>query len=156
MHHPSTGTKHYRWKYWSSRYHKKIYLDNMTILVSFFTHFDFESVSSYTKSWLTILTYIIYLVAEAIIYSYLFLSYLKSNSFSLLDDKHFETNEKVSFRIDEWIILFYNTFHWLVWWVNKWWIHFSFSTLQSFFYRNLYLISLFFVNYGVNQVRNFC
>ena len=58
--------------------------------------------------------------------------YLSSQLFFLcciMHDEHFETNEKISNRIDESNTTFYNTIHRLVWLVG--WIHFLFSGLFS-------------------------
>ena len=50
----------------------------------------------------------------------------------MLHDKYFETDEKISCRIDDSITPFYNTIHRLLWWVDKSeWIHFLFSSLFS-------------------------
>ena len=67
------------------------------------------------------LTYIIVLATHCF--------YLISVVFPLLHDKHFETNEKISNRIDESNTPFYNTIYRLVWLVG--WIHFLFSSLFS-------------------------
>ena len=67
------------------------------------------------------LTYIIVLATHCF--------YLISVVFSLLHDKHFETNKKISNRIDESNTPFYNTIYRLVWFVG--WIHFLFSSLFS-------------------------
>ena len=93
--------------------------DNTTILWAFFTHFDFGSVlSSNTHRWRANISYS-YGVAESLFF------YLISAVFSLLHDKHFETNEKISNRIDKSNTSIYNTIHRLVWWVG--WIHFLVS-----------------------------
>ena len=98
--------------------------------MSFFTHFDFESVlSSNTHNELT------YIIAKGVVevlisFCYPCILFISSQLFfSLLHDKHFETNEKISDRFDESNTLFYNIIHRLVGWVG--WIHFLFSSLFS-------------------------
>ena len=106
--------------------------------MSFFTHFDFESVlSSKTHSWWA---NIYYSLAEALSIFATHSFYLISTGFFLLHDKHFETNENISNRIDESNTpSFYNTIHRLVWWVG--WINFLFSSL--FFRENCIWSSCF-------------
>ena len=85
--------------------------------MKFFTHFHFESVLLSNKhSWTDNRCYS-FDVAEATSWLYpLHLSHLTSNVFlRLLHDKHFETDEKISCRVDgvdESITPFYKTIHW--------------------------------------------
>ena len=81
--------------------------------------------------------------------------YLFSTVFSPLHDKHFETNENISCKTDESIILYYNTIHQLIWWVEKSNESIFLIQIQSFFWRKLQLIFLSFVHYRVNQLRYF-
>ena len=82
-------------------------LDNTTLLCAFFAHFDFESVlSSNTRSWRGNIYYS-QSVAEAISVSAT-IFFLSSPLFFLLHDKHFETNEKISNRIEASHTSFYN------------------------------------------------
>ena len=100
------------------------------IIQNFFTHFQFKSVlSSNTQSWLTY-NYS-WGVAEVLpVFATILILFNSSQLFfSLFHDKHFETNEKNSNRIDELITLFHNTIHRQEWWVGC--IHFIFSTLLS-------------------------
>ena len=74
--------------------------------------------------------------------------------FSLLHDKHFETDGKFLVELMNRLPHFI-TIHQPLWWVYKSeWIHFLFSSL--IFRRKLHLISLFFVHYNVIQLRYFC
>ena len=74
--------------------------------------------------------------------------------FPPLQDKDFETDEKIFCRVDELITLFYNTVHRLVWWVDNS-SKYNLLYLLPFFWRKLQLTFLFFVHYRVTQVRYF-
>ena len=100
--------------------------------MSFFTHFDLESVlSSNAHTWQANIC-CSWGIAEALsVFSNPFFLSLTSAVFSLLHDKHFETNEKISNWTDESNTPFYNTIHRLVWvrdWMNSF---FNFSGLFS-------------------------
>ena len=115
--------------------------------MGFLTHFHFKSVlSSNTHRWLGNIYYSkgVAEVPPVISLSFLFNS---SQLFFLLHDKHFETNEKNSNRIDESI-----TIHRLVWWVG--WNHFLFSSLHSLC-KKLHLIALRFVHCSMIKLRYF-
>ena len=88
-------------------------------------------------------------------YSYIHAFYLISSTFCPLHDKHFETDKKISCRIDESITILDNTIHRLIRWIDK--IDESiFLYLAPFFWRKLNLIYLCFVHYRMTQLRYFC
>ena len=72
-------------------------------------------------------------------YSYIYAFYLISSTFCPLHDKHFETDEKISCRVDESITILDNAIHRLIPWIDK--IDESiFLYLATFFWRKLNLI----------------
>ena len=80
--------------------------------------------------------------------------YLISAVCSPLHDKHFETDEKISCRIDDSITPFYTTIHRLVWWVDK-------ECFESIFFFLVFLLEktafdlLIFFHFNVLQLRYF-
>ena len=78
--------------------------------------------------------------------------YLISAVFSPLHDKHCETNDNVSNKIDESNTLFYHIVHRLVWWDG---LHEFILFFLVFFYRKLHLNFLLFVNYCLIKLRYF-
>ena len=82
--------------------------------MSFFTHFNFESVLlSNTHSCRANISYSEGVAETVPVFAHRSF-YLISADFSLLDDKHFGANEKISNRIDESNTPFHNTFYRLV------------------------------------------
>ena len=120
-------TPHHKSKFWCSKYHNILISDKLTVLMSFLTQWFWFWVSALSHVPINMANVISYI--RKLLY---LLLYLVPTLF-FLHDKHFETDENISFKTDESMILKHNLSSGIMILLGEewWWIHFLF--LRFFF-----------------------